>query len=160
MSQYTWTPVLTDVTSFNNVAMSSTGQFMLVCSAGGTTGSADPGLFLSSDYGAHWNITSVPFQYAQSCNAITMSDDASYMFVFLEEIGDSANNLPSFVSTDYGMSWTNTFSDFTFYSFSDVAANSTAQQVVGCVSGGHDTGVFINRNWGAQGEWVNVQLGK
>jgi hypothetical protein len=80
-----------DITSYDSIAVSSSGQYQV--------GINNSGLIVSKDYGNNW----IPNNSIIDCNLIAISATAQYQLVA------GLNGNKAYVSTDYGNNWTNTF---------------------------------------------------
>lgn len=126
-------PILPDDQSMTNVAMSGSGQYIIVSSISTFEYTASGCIYLSNDYGASWKQGPTP---SYTSTALTVSMNGQYMHAIPTRVG-----LVGYYSTDYGVTWN---SQNIPYSFAAFAANATGQFMVGC----YFKNIYISDNAG------------
>ncbi len=115
------TPILPDEQSMTNVAMSGTGQYIVVSSISTYEYTASGTIYVSNDFGASWQQGPTP---SYTFTALTVSMNGEYMRAIPTRVGTTG-----FYSEDFGKTW---ISQTIPSSFAAFAANSTGQFLVGC----------------------------
>lgn len=136
---YTYTNTTGNYFGFNNncSAISSSGQYQLVCAAG-NTGYPDYA-YISSNYGTNWTTANIGL--VNFFSALDMSSDGKYqvMSSFVNP------NRYIYLSSDYGSNWSTAFSDTSGNYISYLNISETGQYIFG---GNYDSSHIYSNDYG------------
>jgi hypothetical protein len=145
----TWSIISTNIGNMNSngcIAVSSTGQYMLVATGNAT------GVYASSNFGASWySVTGLTTNVAFNCTA--MSSTGQYM---LASLASSTSTV--YLSTNYGVTWTAISSSYlpATNAYWALDISSTGQYMA--VGAGQANLFYVNNNYGA-GAWTTPTTG-
>jgi len=128
-----YSPLLS-VTTWNGLAVSSTGQYQIAAIA-------NVGIYRSSDYGVTWILatgTSTP-----TWTAVAISASGQYQTAVA-----NGGSISIYRSSDYGISWS-TVSTVITGNFTAVAVSATGQYQIACIT---NVGIYRSTNYGIN--WV------
>jgi hypothetical protein len=124
------------IQSMTNVAMSGSGQYILVASISSYDYTATGTVYMSNNYGASWKLGPVPY-YTDT--TLTVSVSGQYMHAIPARVGAIA-----YYSSDYGATWNIQSIPGSFAAF---AANSTGQFLAACSFGTVYTSFNSGKKW-------------
>lgn len=142
-----WTLSFTPITtmSWSSVTSDSTGQYLAACATPVTIESnmyTKSGVYTSQDFGKSWVQSSIPNNIY--LNSIKSSINGKYLFVGGGSIND--NKIESYISSDYGITWSKIPSLKNITHIVSVAINYDGTILIGA-SSNRGLYLFSNSSW-------------
>ena len=127
-----------------SIAVSGSGQYMVVVGNNPSTTDSSGYIYLSSDFGVTW---SNKFTYTQNLVGVAISDNGQYMAAVAS--GSTTGDI--FVSSDFGSSWVNKTAASPNYDYTSIAMSSSGQYMVAGTSSANGD-IWVSNNFGST--WV------
>jgi len=120
-----WSTLTAGVKSWETLANSADGVYVYA-------GAEYDGIYRSADSGGTWTKTSLPSEISRG---IAISDDGATVYAAI-----SGNINPLRVSTDYGVTWSNTRASFAEWTADSVAVTADGSTVIASAAGDRSSG--------------------